>query len=724
MKNHLLHLSILISVLTGCSFKNDQQKTVASYRISSGSVKSSDFDKAKIYDWACLTVQGLGVERTAWVKIDATDPNARSAEFKISNLLGGYSYTFTLLAVDTDNTKLDQTAIKSPCPLRVPEQEGWAQLGQTDVEAPEKASGTFAVEIPFNFYQPIASTPGIPKNFQAVPGNREVNLSWTEPDHDGGAEINQYVIEYSSDQGTVVVLETGTEKTITNLVNNKNYTFRIAAKNSAGQGTFSAAVVATPTGNPLIYISQQPQALSVLEGQSAEFNVAAQLINSNGVLTYQWQRKGSSPQDSFTNIPSETNSSLSLSGVTVAANNGDQYRVVVSAPGVPGVASVTSSVATLTVNSSNTNPLPTAPRNVTVEGVASQEVRLSWISPSNSGGYNILGYKIYCSPNCGNGSSEIDISNIGTNLTFPFPVNMLADNTTYTFQISANTVNGEGPKSAPVRATPYEPTTEAECSAEGTNNNCYAISAPISGNSEIRKGPNNIKIKYEKNLSNIWIWKEVDGNRILNASGEPVKGWQKKLNRSGIGFKTEYFTDINAIGGRVCPVNVFISPGEMIAPRCLYFDVGNAYQTLDKDFSELPDTEAKDWLREWNSTNTGIGAGAGASYYEGNIKTCADKGMRLPTLYEVKLNTTPTSSLLPIGDGIATPVFGTIPGQAVPSVPGDSFTWTASAAPGSETSPDDQQLKKYFGFSLTGGNQELPFWSSAAVRCVLPNNIN
>ena len=118
-------------------------------------------------------------------------------------------------------------------------------------------------------------------------------------------------------------------------------------------------------------------------------------------------------------------------------------------------------------------------------------------------------------------------------------------------------------------------------------------------------------------------------------------------------------------------------------------------------------TQAQDWLSLYNDASTGNGTSA--SWYEGNIKTCADKGMRLPTAYETTLSE--VSYDLP---GDASPTFAGNAG--VPSFTGN--TWTASADTG-----DGPSLTNIFYFwssttNSSGSSLALPNY----VRCVVPSN--
>ena len=89
-----------------------------------------------------------------------------------------------------------------------------------------------------------ASVPSAPQNFTATPGDAQVRLSWSAPLNDGGSSILRY--EVSSDNGsTWVTASTSTSHTFTGLTNGTEYTFKVRAVNSAGDGA-EASVSATP----------------------------------------------------------------------------------------------------------------------------------------------------------------------------------------------------------------------------------------------------------------------------------------------------------------------------------------------------------------------------------------------------------------------------------------------------------------------------------------------
>lgn len=97
---------------------------------------------------------------------------------------------------------------------------------------------------------------------------------------------------------------------------------------------------------PVITISSQPSNQTTSSG-AATFSVTASV--TSGSVTYQWERQALGT-GSYSAISGATSATLSLTGLTNAANNSDNYRVVVSAT---GATSVTSTAAALTVASAS-----------------------------------------------------------------------------------------------------------------------------------------------------------------------------------------------------------------------------------------------------------------------------------------------------------------------------------------------------------------------------------
>jgi hypothetical protein len=95
------------------------------------------------------------------------------------------------------------------------------------------------------FYIDFApSIPGAPSNVVADPGDGLAIVSWNAPTLTGGATIT-YVVQYSLNGGswTTFGTSTSTSLAVTGLNNGSgnNYTFKVAATNSVGTGSYSAA---------------------------------------------------------------------------------------------------------------------------------------------------------------------------------------------------------------------------------------------------------------------------------------------------------------------------------------------------------------------------------------------------------------------------------------------------------------------------------------------------
>jgi hypothetical protein len=204
------------------------------------------------------------------------------------------------------------------------------------------------------------------------------------------------------------------------------------------------------------------------------------------------------------------------------------------------------------------------------------------------------------------------------------------------------------------------------------------------------------------------VWKESGGvNRFLRASGlwEGPNDWQKTLARTGRGFTTTFLADSSKIEGRVSPTHVFLNDGNKTATgQWLYYTKNMGEKTLDASTGIIGED------RLTKSDDIASGGGSAPSWYEGNIKTCADLGMRLPTLYE-------TTVVKPSGNLPRdwTPQFG---GTGVP-YGGGSFngTWSATAVRGNSGT----FWQWGYGSGTTG-----VYWISLSnadrVRCVLPGN--
>jgi hypothetical protein len=454
--------------------------------------------------------------------------------------------------------------------------------------------------------------------------------------------------------------------------------------------TSTSTSAATPA-IPVITISSQPAPQTTTNG-SASFSVTAS-VSAGASLTYQWQKKDSNGQ-SFINLSNQTSPTLSLTSLARSTDHGDMFRVIIRSS--DGVSSMTSNSATLTVEEA-----PGAPTSVTGIG-GDTKVDLTWSVPSSDGSSAITDYVIQYSSNSGGSWTTFDD---GVSVSAAVSVTGIVNGTSYIFKVAA--VNGTGTgtysnNSPSVR--PIPPACAGDCYLEGSEPN-YAQGLALGAE---RQGPGGSIISLQDGAGGFKIWKEKDGTRILNATGFIANGWQKELSRNGMSFVTSDFTLSSIVAGRVCPPNVFIDYSNMTeAGRCLYYDAGNPIQQL----TAAGGVVGEDQLVNWNESNSG--RGSSPSYYEGNIKTCADKGMRLPAAYETTMNIPGNP---PAGDNLDAPPSWAGGAHGVPKV--GSHTWTASA------DGIARYGNSFFGFFIyqDSSSEYAMGGNSYAVRCVLPND--
>lgn len=96
-----------------------------------------------------------------------------------------------------------------------------------------------------------------------------------------------------------------------------------------------------------ITIGTQPTAQSAVAGATATFSVEATIAPA-GSVTYQWQKQEAGTS-TWSAISGATSASYTTGALTVNADNGDKYRVVVSGTAAKAV---TSKSVTLTVTAS------------------------------------------------------------------------------------------------------------------------------------------------------------------------------------------------------------------------------------------------------------------------------------------------------------------------------------------------------------------------------------
>lgn len=98
--------------------------------------------------------------------------------------------------------------------------------------------------------------PGAPTGVTPNGGNGSADVGWTPPANDGGSEITDYGVEFSSDGGTIwnpasMCTGAATRCVVTGLTNGVGYAFRVSATNVNGTGPWSdPSATVTPNSDP------------------------------------------------------------------------------------------------------------------------------------------------------------------------------------------------------------------------------------------------------------------------------------------------------------------------------------------------------------------------------------------------------------------------------------------------------------------------------------------
>jgi hypothetical protein len=226
----------------------------------------------------------------------------------------------------------------------------------------------------------------------------------------------------------------------------------------------------------------------------------------------------------------------------------------------------------------------------------------------------------------------------------------------------------------------------------------------------------------------VGFWSEKGGNRLLKVDG--TDGWATGLSPDGRTRSAEEldYRTSNIIS-RICPLNVFVPAGDpdagpAVPGHCLYYDGGNPRQALNQVGTSQTNLGTIG-LGVWNTPASGNGSGS--SWYEGNIQTCAAKGMRLPTLFET--SSTDPSSQDPVKRGAPRdPVVVRFsgPGVGVPPANGNQWTWTASSRTIPPGPLGEQVVDLYWAWAGSGTAGWAAYTPTPGgslwgfVRCIVP----
>jgi predicted RNA-binding protein with TRAM domain len=170
-----------------------------------------------------------------------TTVNAPATSGTVTGLSQGTAYTFTVTATNSSGSGPASTASNAITPLP-------------------------------------PGTPLAPTGVSALPASSQAQVSWTAPANDGGAAVTGYTITpYIGSTAQTSTTVTGspvpTTANITGLTNSTAYTFKVAAINSAGTGTASAASSAVTPDDTLFDFGSSPVNIDTGDASAAELGV-------------------------------------------------------------------------------------------------------------------------------------------------------------------------------------------------------------------------------------------------------------------------------------------------------------------------------------------------------------------------------------------------------------------------------------------------------------------
>ena len=263
---------------------------------------------------------------------------------------------------------------------------------------PNAANDTLTFQLVFGPWNASTPTkPSAPTSVVAVSGNAQLAVTWTAPASDGGSAITDYLVKYSSNNGStwtnfVHSVSTATSCTVTGLTNGTPYVIKVIAKNAVGislpsANSAPATPAATVPGSPTSVVAT-PGNASLAVTWTAPASTGGSAITDYLV---KYSSNGGSTWKNFVHSASPA-TSLTVTGLT----NGTPYVIKVIARNAVGISLPSSNSAPATPAAT----VPSAPTSVVaLSGNASLAV--TWTAPVSTGGSAITEYLVKYSSNSG-----------------------------------------------------------------------------------------------------------------------------------------------------------------------------------------------------------------------------------------------------------------------------------------------------------------------------------
>jgi hypothetical protein len=254
-----------------------------------------------------------------------------------------------------------------------------AQSGNSQYDSAVSVSRTFAVN---------AIVPSAPFITSVSAGNASATVSFSAPSSNGGATLSAYELVAMPSSGSNITKSNCSTSasplacTITGLSNGVSYTFKVAAINSAGTGTYSTtsgSFTPATVANSVVNLVAQPGDGSLIVNWDQPTNLGGGTFTRYDIF---YKSTGSYSGTANKQISTVTDTTWTFTGLT----NGTSYDVKV-------VAITSANASELSGNTAEVSQYPStvasAPTNVSVSKLTATSARISWGLPLTDGGASL-----------------------------------------------------------------------------------------------------------------------------------------------------------------------------------------------------------------------------------------------------------------------------------------------------------------------------------------------
>lgn len=281
-------------------------------------------------------------------------------------------------------------------------------------------------------YAQLLAEPSAPFGLTAVASSDDVLLSWSAPKLDNGMPIAGYVLERTiAANATVDLIEVGNVLEYSDIdLENGNYSYRVAAKNTVGTSAYSTKADVTVDVEVLTAPAAPANVVTYAYDEMVELVWQAPLADGGSPITNYKVYRGDSPGTLV--LWSTLGNVLTYLDFDVV--NGHTYYYAISA-----VNSIGEGPRSAVVSETPAS-LPSAPLNLTAV-LDGDDVILNWERPLDDGGADLT-YNLYRGEVSGNLVLLIALGNATTYTDIDIGIGQ-----TYFYQVTAENGVGEGPMS-------------------------------------------------------------------------------------------------------------------------------------------------------------------------------------------------------------------------------------------------------------------------------------